>query len=73
MIHVATTVLSEKGQVVIPAEIRERLGLRRSDRFEVHVTEDGVMLRLLSCNPLLERRGALAGEGLTDALIEERR
>lgn len=39
----ATTTLSSKGQVVIPEEIRERLGLRAGARFVV-VAEKGVVI-----------------------------
>lgn len=69
-----TTVLSEKGQVVIPAEVRETLGLQRGDRFEVEATAQGVVLHLLPRNPVLELWGAFAGpDRLTDALLDERR
>ena len=68
------TVLSEKGQVVIPAAVRERMGLRRGDRFTVEMTQDGVIFRLLPRSPLLELRGAFKGPAsLTGALMEEHR
>ena len=68
------TVLSAKGQVVIPEAIRERLGLQRGDRFEVEVAEDAVILKPLPRNPLLALRGAFRGpDSLTEALLEEHR
>lgn len=69
----ATTTLSEKGQLVIPAEIRTRLGLQRGDRFEIEVRDGEVILRPLPRNPLLAMRGALKGsESLVEALLRER-
>jgi antitoxin PrlF len=42
-----TTTLSSKGQVVIPEEIRARLGLRAGDQFVVLGDNDGVILKVL--------------------------
>jgi len=68
-----TTILSEKGQIVIPAEIRTRLGLQRGDRFEVEASGDDLILRRLPRNPLLALRGAFRGpDSLLEALLEER-
>ena len=43
MSEVSTTQLSSKGQVVIPEEVRERLGLKPGSRFVV-VAEKGVII-----------------------------
>lgn len=43
-----TTVLSEKGQLVLPAVIRKRLQLRAGDDFEVGVEDDVITLRRIS-------------------------
>jgi len=43
MVSIQTTQLSSKGQVVIPEEIRERLGLKPGSRFVV-VAERGVVI-----------------------------
>lgn len=43
MVSLSTTQLSSKGQVVIPEEIRTRLGLRPGSRFVV-VAERGVVI-----------------------------
>lgn len=70
----ATTKLSERGQVVIPAEIRAQLGLERGDRFEVEVLGNQVILKRLPRNPLVEARGMFKGsDNLIDDLLEDHR
>ena len=48
MSNLATTRLSSKGQVVIPEEIRKRLGLRCGTEFVVVADRDVVILRTIS-------------------------
>ncbi len=69
------TTLSAKGQVVIPKEVREQLGLQKGDQFEIDVAQDRLVLRCLPRKrTLLELEGAFAGpDSLTGALLEERR
>ncbi|MBX3175284.1 MAG: AbrB/MazE/SpoVT family DNA-binding domain-containing protein [Gemmatimonadaceae bacterium] len=81
----ATTTLSSKGQVVIPEEIRERLGLRAGARFVVVAEKDVVIFKVLEppalegLAPLLARaRSAAKAAGLTrrdvaDAVVRSRR
>lgn len=40
----ADTVLSSKGQLVIPLEIRRRLGLKAGDRLDCNVLEGKIVL-----------------------------
>ena len=47
MRETATTTLSSKGQVVIPEEIRVRLGLKPGAQFIVLGDEDAVILKVL--------------------------
>jgi AbrB family looped-hinge helix DNA binding protein len=47
MSDAATTTLSSKGQVVIPEEIRTRLGLKTGAQFVVVGDRDVVILRVL--------------------------
>ena len=47
MIDAATTTLSSKGQVVIPEEIRTRLGLKAGARFVVVADRDVVIFKVL--------------------------
>lgn len=52
MVRAATTQLSSKGQVVIPEEIRKRMGLETGAKFVVVGEGDVVALKVLSA-PLM--------------------
>lgn len=81
----ATTTLSSKGQVVIPEEIRERLGLRPGARFVVVAERDVVIFKVLeppaldALAPLVARaRAAARAAGVsrrdvTEAVTQARR
>lgn len=64
----ATTKLSSRGQIVIPEEIRNRLGLEPGAQFVVIGEGDTVVLKAIrpptldQFEPLLERARALAAE-----------
>lgn len=47
MVALSTSQLSSKGQIVIPEEIRNRLGLRKGSRFVVYAHGNVVMLKLI--------------------------
>jgi AbrB family looped-hinge helix DNA binding protein len=53
MAVIETTKMSSKGQIVIPEDIRNRLGLKTGDKFLVMGDKDVVILKALS-NPSLE-------------------
>jgi AbrB family looped-hinge helix DNA binding protein len=61
MESLATTRLSSKGQVVIPEEIRERLGLKEGTQFVVVADRDFVILKTIAppamseCDELLRK------------------
>jgi AbrB family looped-hinge helix DNA binding protein len=48
MASVATTKLSSKGQVVIPEEVRNQLGLKTGDQFVVVGEGDAVVLKTIT-------------------------
>ncbi|MET0064243.1 MAG: AbrB/MazE/SpoVT family DNA-binding domain-containing protein [Candidatus Thiodiazotropha endolucinida] len=48
MAEIATTRMSSKGQVVIPEEIRKRLGLEAGSQFVVVAGKDAVILKTIS-------------------------
>ena len=56
-----TTVLSQKGQIVLPGSIRQRLQLRPGDDFEVMVEDDDTIT--------LRRVRQPANRGLVDLLL----
>lgn len=60
MTESATTTLSSKGQVVIPEEIRSRLGLRAGAQFVVVGDRDVVIFKVLE-PPALRDFEALVG------------
>jgi AbrB family looped-hinge helix DNA binding protein len=74
----AVATLTSKGQVTIPKEIRERLGVDRGDRIEFSTGESGeVVLRAARPKPLpafvgflskYARRPALTVEAMDEAI-----
>ena len=60
MVKPATTKLSSKGQVVIPEEIRNRLGLEAGAQFVVVGEGDVVVLKALEAPRMEEFEGLLA-------------
>jgi len=67
------TVLTRKGQVTVPAEIRRQLGLKRGDRLafvldkgEVRLTRTGSVVER-TAGAFRTRRPALTAEELRDA------
>jgi AbrB family looped-hinge helix DNA binding protein len=61
-----------KGQVVIPAKIRERLGIKKGTRLHVEERDGEVILRPLNREYFLKMSGVLQGGGLVQALEETR-
>lgn len=85
MTAAATTTLSSKGQVVIPEEIRERLGLKAGAQFVVVADRDVVIFKVLDppalgeFGPLVARarqaakRSSLRRSDITSAITRARR
>ncbi len=68
-----TSVVSKKGWVVIPKEVRKRHGLKEGDR--VHVVDYGGVISIMPCSkdPIKEGHGMLQGlPSLTKALLKSR-
>lgn len=77
MVQAATTKLSSKGQVVIPEEIRKRLGLETGAQFVVVGEGDVVVLKALKAPKMSDFEGLLdraqesaASAGLTEQDVE---
>ncbi len=60
MSKLATTKLSSKGQVVIPEEIRDQMGLHSGDQFLVVAEKDVVILKVISRPSMDEYREVIA-------------
>lgn len=74
----ATTKLSSKGQVVIPEEIRERLGLKPGSQFVVLGDKDVVILKVIQAPDIsqfadivAEARSAAKRAGLKQADVKK--
>jgi antitoxin PrlF len=63
--------IGAKGQVVIPKEMRERLGLGPGTDVAFVEVEGGVVVR--PAEPRLALRGRFAGSGMAEGLLEDRR
>ncbi len=48
MSQIATTKMSSKGQVVIPEDIRDKMGLHSGDQFLVLAEKDVVILKIVT-------------------------
>jgi AbrB family looped-hinge helix DNA binding protein len=84
MMTVETTRMSSKGQIVIPEEIRKRLGLRAGDKFLVVGDKDVVILKSISSPSLDEfdvlitkarkqaERAGIKRSDITDAVAKSR-
>jgi AbrB family looped-hinge helix DNA binding protein len=66
MRSLATTKLSSKGQVVIPEEIRQRLGLKEGTQFVVVGDRDVVILKAIAA-PAMEEFDNLVRRARRDA------
>lgn len=59
-IHMSTLLVSSKGQIVLPAALRRRLGMGAGSRLEVIEEADGLKLRVVRSVPTADLSG-LAG------------
>jgi len=67
------TSLSVKGQIVIPLRVRERMGLRVGQRFEIETMSDGTILLIPVIKNVIDVMELPAAEKLERALMEERK
>ena len=68
MVETFTTV-SSKGQVVIPAEVREKLGIEKGTRISVRIEKDHLILEPINQDYIRRLRGSLKGP---DSMVEAR-
>lgn len=67
------TSVTIKGQVVIPAKLRHRLGIKKGTRLYVEERNGEIILRPLNREYFQKMSGILKGSGLLKALEEGRR
>jgi AbrB family looped-hinge helix DNA binding protein len=68
-----TSTVTQKGQIVIPAPLRRKLGFEKGTKVVVIETDDGVEVRPLDARYFEQFAGMLSGKGdATRALLEER-
>ncbi len=68
-----TTVLTTKGQIVIPSEIRRRLNIKKGTRFYVEEREQEIVLKPATSGYFKKLAGILPTKGkLSRMLLEER-
>jgi len=69
-----TSKTSSKGQIVIPKEYRDKLGIKAGERVGISIVADHVEIYALPENPIEEICGIFSeGSSLVDALLEDRR
>lgn len=66
------TVASSKGQIVIPASIRRKYGIRKGTRVEIHEEKGRIVLQPVTPEYVRSLRGSLKGSGVLRTLIAER-
>lgn len=68
------TTISEKGQITVPKQLRERLGLRAGDTLDV-IEHEGrlVASKAVAGDPVAEAFGVLSARTSTDEVIRELR
>ena len=64
-----------KGQIVIPAEVRRRFGIKQGTRIAIHVDdeENTIVLRPITRHFIEGLRGIDRGKGLLQTLAAERK
>ena len=67
------TAVTVKGQVVIPAKIRHRLGIKKGTKFYIEERKGEIILRPLNKEYFQKMSGILKGGGLIKALEESRK
>ena len=77
MSQVATTKMSSKGQIVIPEDIRDKMGLHSGDQFLVLAEKDVVILKIVTRpnmneykNLITKARKSAKAAGLTQESIK---
>lgn len=68
-----TTVMTERGQISVPAELRKKYKFQRGQKFAWLDTGTSLKLIPIPDDPVAALRGIGKGENLLEKLLEERR
>jgi AbrB family looped-hinge helix DNA binding protein len=67
------TYATVKGQIVIPAELRRKYGIKNGTKIIITDTGDSIVLKPMTEQYLKNLQGSLKGKGGLKVLVEERR
>ena len=65
--------MSSKGQIVIPAALRKKLGLTPNTQIRVTEHDGQIVLQPITRDQINKVRGIFKGSGLLEALYEDRK
>lgn len=68
-----SSVMSSKGQLVIPAKLREELGFKPGVRVAIRKQGNGLFIEPNSYQAVMALCGKYAGIGLEESFLEDRR
>ena len=72
VVRLTEVILSSKGQMIIPKDVRESLGLKAGQRLEIEVLSDGTLLIIPIPEDIVKAMRLPTAERLERALAEER-
>ena len=67
------TYVTVKGQIVIPAALRRKYGIKNGTKIIILDNGDSIILKPVNEQSLARLRGSLKGKGVLKTLLEERR
>jgi AbrB family looped-hinge helix DNA binding protein len=69
------SVISSKGQITVPVEVRNKLGLRPGTAVIFEITKRGALMRkgVVGVHPVEQVYGLLNSKRRTDAIVDELR
>lgn len=67
------TYATVKGQIVIPAELRRKYGIKAGTKIMFIDNDDSITIKPVTEESIKQLRGSLKGKGVLQALMDERR
>ena len=65
--------VTSKGQIVIPKKIREKYGIHPATSIHWAQQEEGILMILVSEDPIIAARGMLKGYGILKAYLKDKK